>query len=569
MDDQKKLELAFKSRLLKLSDGAKEVLSLGGTKAAVIKVTVKEAGELAAAKKFKLAMSKLDDLEKAIQGNLDAHGNVREIAQKEDSLVKKAVQKVPPRAKQFQQKNFGGRMKAISGMDVDWDKMTGGKSNPFDVISQKGGDKGVFPSKPGISYVTFQDSMYAEEPPGSREKLVRAFYKDKLDSIKDEPAKKKLEEAIAEMDRVKKALEEKKATPEEFKAAVNKAFTAMGMKGVREGVEKTRGEIKDRLFLGKENPALNRGRVSHTMAVSVLGFASKAQEKLKNDPTKLKEFNELLKQVKQWKAQLTEIQKQMTGFIGLKLKEGEKEPEELTKLKKKESTLIDGLKTKAEEAFAYMKGLDLGLDAKGGETSGGIGSDDGSGPRDVYKTDTDVHMGKNVNIRDDESGASAIFRELGIPFTGGASGSTVDAVGGIVDTLLREGEDPTKALEDNDSRLVSAEAEICMYIMGMHTAGHHSLVEMIYAAKQYPQKFFRKLRDPITDAIESQQKLMDFYKDNPLSKFQNPQGKPQLNDKELRAKQDEARLKAVPEPISHEDCINAFMKHCDEVLAKV
>jgi hypothetical protein len=71
------------------------------------------------------------------------------------------------------------------------------------------------------------------------------------------------------------------------------------------------------------------------------------------------------------------------------------------------------------------------------------------------------------------------------------------------------GGNPNAALEEGAVKL-GAEAEICMYIMGMHAAGHHSVVEMLYAAKQYPQKFFSQLRDPITDWIKWQEDCSNF-----------------------------------------------------------
>jgi len=109
-----------------------------------------------------------------------------------------------------------------------------------------------------------------------------------------------------------------------------------------------------------------------------------------------------------------------------------------------------------------------------------------------------------------------------------------------------------------------------MYIMGMHSAGHHSLVEMLYAAKQYPQKFFRQLRDPITDYIEYQEKCSKFLEQNPPEKFQNKPGETQLDQKALLAKRYDAMKTASPEKvITHAECTDAFMKHCNAMLKKL
>lgn len=526
----------------------------------------------------------------------DAHGNVRELANKEDKLVKDAIGKLPAKAKKFQQKKFSKRMSGMLGMeDMNWDSMIGeGASNPFDVISQIGlFKKEVIDPELHVGYLAFQDSLYDSEPPESREKLVKAFKGKKLAALKVNDSLKgtELEQAIKEME---------EATPQDKKAAVNKAFGLMGMKGVRRGVEEVRNEIKDRIFLGKDNASINRGRLARkgdyaansfpSVAVGVLGFASKALRKLQEHPgdkghgPKLETYVNTLNTRK---GEFEEIQRNKVGLANRKkptedemqqkpeLREEQNElDEQLKAIVEREKTSFNAIKTVSAEAIDIMKTLDVGLDEKGWETGGGIGSDDEDGKHEAYKTTNKVFMGKNVNVRDEQSAASNIFLELGIPYTGGASGSTADAVGGIVDSLLREDEDPTKALLESDPRKADGEAEICMYIMGMHTAGHHSLVEMIYAAKQYPQKFFQNLHDPISDWIDYQNACSDFMlKYEKLDDDKNPyktlvEGK--YDEKASAAARYKAMTEQIPEKvITHDACIKAFMSHADTVMSSI
>ncbi len=311
------------------------------------------------------------------------------------------------------------------------------------------------------------------------------------------------------------------------------------------------------------------------------GFADKAQTELaKTDKPKSEKLGALVVEVKKMRKDLEDIQRKMAGISGLTEKQRkeletkdkkklEALDEELKKLKALEDAAKKKLEAKSQEAFALMKGLNIGLDEKGWETGGGIGADDGAQGREAYKSGAPVFMGKNVNVRDDQSAASAIFEELGIPYTGGASGSTVDAIGGIVDSMLKENEPADKALAENDPRKASSEAEICMYILGMHSAGHHSLVEMLYAAKQYPQKFFTQLRDPITDYLEWQEKCSNFLAGNAPEKYQAKPGNPQLDQKALLAARYEAMQKACPENvIGHKESIDAFMSYCNKVVSK-
>jgi hypothetical protein len=574
---------AFKNRLTGMLDRLKEAISSGAANGQAAKLKASEAGMFANKKDYAKAHQLLDEVETLLKGLQDAHGNVRELAQKEDSMVKTAITATPKKALDFQKGKFGGRMARISGMgDIGWDSMIGDKSTAFDVISQTKvfDETKLTKGSPSISYLTFQDSMYADEP-GSREKLVLAFYDKKIKTLQGDAAKK-LEAAVTELKKLReKELEEAKkankppSISDQRKTLIQNAFDAMGMKGVRPGVEKARNDIKGRFFLGKDNEAINRGRVGHTLSDTVIGFAAKAQAELaKTDKAKAAKLPPLVAEVAKLRKAFDDIQRKLTGFLGMRPADIEKledkAKKEREKLLKDEDIVKTALTKASEAAFEIMKDAKIGLTDKGAETGGGIGSDDGSGTRDVYKAGSEVFMGKNVNTRDDSSAASNIFRELGIPFTGGASGSTVDAVGGIVDSLLKDGEDAQAELKDTDTRKFGAEAEICMYIMGMHSAGHHSLVEMLYAAKQYPQKFFRQLRDPITDYIQYQENCSEFLKNNPPEKYQNKPGQPQLDQKALLAKRHEAMQARYPQNIiSHAECTDLFMKHCNAVINKV
>ena len=562
-------------------------------------------------------VKKLEDA----RGEEDAHGNVRAIAAKEDSVVKAAIGKVPPQALKFQKDKFGARMASVSGIkNLDWGKMIGlgEESNAFDVISQIGVfDKGDLAASKGldkaqkISYLTFQDSMYDDET-GSREKLVKALLPHKLRELQGSPGQvKAVELAVQEMTAAAKAIP-KGAGPgsdevKKWKKAVNEAFKAIGMKGVSEEVSAVRNNIKNKIFFPKdvaiektsegspdynvEAAILGRGRVPRTNSDPVIGFASKAMAELAKTAQgkpKSKELGVLAEKVKQLRTELDDVQREMLGLAKLTKKqraelgaaELKKLDDKLAELKKKEDKVVGSLTSTSAAALKIMKevGPQIGLSEEGKETGGGIGADDGSGDRDdVVKPDPTrpLFMGKNVNVRDEQTAASAIFNELGIPYTGGASGSTVDAVGGIVDTMLiTTGGDANAALEEGTVKL-GAEAEICMYIMGMHTAGHHSLVEMLYAAKQYPQKFFSQLRDPITDWIKWQEDCSNFlleHENLEASVFKTLDDKGKFDQKASSAKRHAAMMAKLPEKgrvISHDECITRFMAHCEEVLKDV
>jgi hypothetical protein len=175
------------------------------------------------------------------RGEEDAHGNVRAIAAKEDSVVKAAIGKVPPQALKFQKDKFGARMAAVSGIkDLDWGKMIGlgEESNAFDVISQIGVfDKGEIAASKGldkdqkISYLTFQDSMYDDEP-GSREKLVKALLPHKVKELEASSEKvKALQDAVEHMTAsagLAKGKAPGSAEVTEWKNAVNSAFERSG-----------------------------------------------------------------------------------------------------------------------------------------------------------------------------------------------------------------------------------------------------------------------------------------------------------------------------------------------------
>jgi hypothetical protein len=526
----------------------------------------------------------------------DAHGNVRALAEKEDQLVKDAIKKVPPKALRFQEKKFGERMGKICGQDgATWESLMGTKNNPFDVISQKTLLDDKTAGKPlgqEVMYVDIQNSMYGDEM-DSRAKLVRAFYEKKKDEEKKPPLSTAVEEMEKAFTELKEAFEKKdqgliSAATTKKKLAIEKAFAALGMKGVSKEVEHKRDEIKGRLFLAKNDPKITRGRVFRTPADGVLGFAEKAQQKLDQQQNKEKAeaFRKCVAELKDLREKLLTASRATTGFLDgppwerakkndpsfvSTYTEGEmkKWNEDKVKALNDEKKAKEPVEAKAKEALELMKGLDIGLNEKGEEIGRGIGSDDLTGTRDVRTSEIDIAMGKNINVRDDESAASAIFRELGIPFTGGASGSTVDAVGGIVDTLLL-GEDVNKEFPEDDERLLSAEQETCMYIMGMHNAGHHSLVEMLFAAKQYPQKLFRNLRDPITDYLAHQKKVEVYLTKHKSTAEIEDKNTPELRRKELAAKRHEDMLKDCPEDIiSHDACTKAFMSYCEKVLEKV
>src|SRR5262249_30980439 len=161
---------------------------------------------------------------------------------------------------------FGGRMAHVLGEameGVSWESMIGDNSNVWDVISQKtlfNEDK--VNKKFEVTYLTFQDSMYCDEP-GARERLVKAFYGKKLAGMEDGEDKEKLKKAYGAMDSKK---------PE----TIHEAFKLMGMKGVRPEVENVRNDIKTGPFWGKGNKAIDRGRslTGRSGADVVLGFAA-------------------------------------------------------------------------------------------------------------------------------------------------------------------------------------------------------------------------------------------------------------------------------------------------------
>lgn len=643
---------------------------------------------------------KISQLTTSIQSHIEplqesSHGNVRALEEKEDRLIRGAIDEIKkqPKAMKFQKDKFDKRMGLLSGMGESgaWDSMIGGGSNPFDIISQ--GDVAVVGKGPDdkdikLGYLPFQDSLYPGEW-NSRKTLIEAFYKKKL---KENPGSisPELKKAVEDMQKITTS----KASDEEKKTAVNDAFGLMGMKGVGGGANEAREMIKGDLFLGKGNEALSRGRKLRTPTDGVMGFSDKAIQKLLEDKNNsantekaekigriVGEMKELQKQLAEarlelnrTKSRIAEVKDKLEDCKDKQSKLNPGDTEGLQKLKELETNLLDEqLKLPIKEkqinaliislveqldgkrgpdgklltekdgtvidsgksgaALELMKGLNIGLKDDGREEVGGIGADDTSGDRDVYQSESEeIAFGKNINVRDDESGSANIFRELGIPFTGGASGSTADAVGGIVDDMLTPDEDrkmeeamkkkaaarkkepdltkkqaqlrdkqsPSSEdlkqlqeveealnqvrldladaelklkeveLKDDDPRLAKSEAEICMYIIGMHSAGHHSLVEMIYAAKQYPQKFFRTLHDPITDLIDWNKKCGEFREQHPIEEYQNKQGE-QLDKPTLFAKREEALRKAWPESmvITHGDCVTKFMTYAKTKIANV
>lgn len=147
------------------------------------------------------------------------------------------------------------------------------------------------------------------------------------------------------------------------------------------------------------------------------------------------------------------------------------------------------------------------------QKSGGIGYNEGN--PDYLPHDN--RMGKQVNTVDPDLVTKKIFEELGIPFVGGASGSTIDFVGILVDQLLDFGLvsiDETGRLSfeqspEGEAAKKDLEKKVFTFMMGMVECGHHSLSEMVYAAKQFG--LFEKLEDPISSFMAIQETVLVAY----------------------------------------------------------
>ncbi|VUD42337.1 hypothetical protein TDB9533_00671 [Thalassocella blandensis] len=140
---------------------------------------------------------------------------------------------------------------------------------------------------------------------------------------------------------------------------------------------------------------------------------------------------------------------------------------------------------------------------------GGIGfNEDHNG----YEEKANYPRGKNVNIFDPQLVTKDIFNELGIPYVGGASGSTADFVGILADQLLKSGGatiDNGQLVIDTPELQKDMEKKVFTYMMGMVECGHHSMVEMVYAAKQWG--LFQDLPDPVSAFMTIQSQAFDAY----------------------------------------------------------
>lgn len=532
--------------------------------------------------------------------DLSAHLNLKALESAEDAIVQRAIRALQGEVQEeLQEQNFKNMMGTMAGFDIDWSSelkdKPGTGSRAMDIISQtdifKSGDsiKELDPNERPVSFLDFQDSLYDDEI-GSRYRTILFLLPKKTVDIEKQllldqgklhdAMQNKLEElgasggkvpeeareAVATLEReteagikeLREAAEERIATLKSlvddmvqkkdgdrgaWKEAIEAAWKAMGMKGVRDSVRDVRNRIKGQDFFAKsvgshgDDRIFDRGRTSTKDPAALIGgarhnFNVKKEALLadESDQTEaLEAITKLMETVEEkfvaWEPTAQALDKALRERDSAKRDGNGDEVSRLGDLI--DSSLSGEQKGAADEFVDAVKALYKQLGIKGpgfkAESSGGIGTDEIDGDeRDVYKTDSEVFMGKWLNTRDERTAATQIFDELGIPFTGGVSGSTADRVGGIVDALLGEDEDAEAEWPDSDEvmmvgepaeeftmngapiqepdvRVIAAEAETCMYILGMHSAGHHSLVEMLYAAKQYPQKFFRHVRDPISD----------------------------------------------------------------------